>query len=102
MPDKESPAQLHKRADTLRTCARQARHAAHEMGTYLDREAKQASGTGDDLIWIGPYATDTTGTLQARKSALHRMASDLIADARRWETEAMHLEEKANGKSGAR
>ncbi|MFJ4920281.1 hypothetical protein [Streptomyces sp. NPDC088725] len=102
MTHKESPTQLRKRADALRTCARQARSAAHEMGTYLDREVKRASGTGADLIWIGPYATDTTRTLQARKATLHRLASDLIADASRWEIEAGHLDEKANHMSGSR
>ncbi|MEU1627008.1 hypothetical protein ABZ746_17145 [Streptomyces sp. NPDC020096] len=56
---------------------------------------RQATATGKDTIWIGPYATDTTATLQQRKSSLGNMASDLLADAKRWETEADNLDDRA-------
>ena len=83
MTDKESPADLRSRAETLRSCAKRARTAARAMGTYLDGEVKTATATGEALIWIGPYATDTTATLQQHQSALQRMASELVADANR-------------------
>ena len=102
MTGKESPADLRTRAETLRTCAKQARTAAHAMGTYLDGEVKTATGSGDALIWIGPYATDTTGTLQQRQSTLRRMASELVGDAKRWETEAGLLDERAKTGHGGR
>ena len=100
MTDQESPAALSGRAETLRACARRARTAAQAMGGYLDGEVKAATGSGDALIWIGPYATDTTGTLQQRQSALQRMATELLADAKRWETEAGLLDERAKKQRG--
>ncbi|MER6382300.1 hypothetical protein [Streptomyces sp. NPDC001250] len=87
----ESPAQLKKRADDLRECARKARTLAWSLGPYLDNVVTQAT----PAIWKGPFAEASTATLGARKGSLHSMASDLMADARRWETEARNLDEEA-------
>ncbi|KIZ15419.1 hypothetical protein [Streptomyces natalensis] len=100
MINHDAPGELKKRAETLRSCARRARTAARAMGTFLDREVKQATGYGDGLIWSGPYATNTIATLKQRKADLQRMAADLTADAGRWEKEAERLEERARGKRG--
>jgi hypothetical protein len=70
------------------------------MGTYLDGEVKTATGVGSALIWVGPYATDTTSTLQQRQWALRQMALELLGDAKRWESEAGHLEDRAQKKHG--
>ncbi|WP_328466064.1 hypothetical protein [Streptomyces sp. NBC_00448] len=101
MTDKESAADLRSRAQTLRSCATRARTAAKALGTYLDGEVKTATGVGPALIWVGPYATDTTSTLQQRQASLQRMASELLVDAKRWEGEAGHLEDRAQKKHGA-
>jgi hypothetical protein len=87
----ETPAQLRKRADDLRECARKARALAGSLGPYLDNAATQAT----QGIWKGPFAEASTATLRARKGSLHSMAGDLMADARRWETEARNLDEEA-------
>ncbi|UXY29194.1 hypothetical protein [Streptomyces sp. HUAS TT20] len=87
----ETPAQLKKRADDLRECARRARTLAGSLGPYLDKAVSQAT----PAIWKGPFADASTATLGARKSSLHSMASDLMADARRWETEASNLDDEA-------
>ncbi|MEU6070373.1 MULTISPECIES: hypothetical protein [Streptomyces] len=87
----ETPAQLKKRADDLRECARRARTIAGSLGPYLDNAVTQAA----PAIWKGPFAEASTATLGTRKSSLHSMASDLITDARRWETEANNLDDQA-------
>ncbi|WP_406068774.1 hypothetical protein OG372_12650 [Streptomyces sp. NBC_01020] len=98
MGESETAAELKKRAETLRSAARRARTAAHGLGSYLDNEVKQAAGSGKDriTIWEGPYAELTTAKLQAHSRTLHTMASDLVADARRWDSEARNLDERAN------
>ncbi|MEW1865144.1 hypothetical protein OG896_14075 [Streptomyces sp. NBC_00669] len=90
----ETPEQLKQRATDLRDCARTARKLAGSMGPYLDNAVGQAKAG----IWHGPYATSTTSMLVARKTTLHRMASDLVADASRWETEAQALDDQAAAK----
>lgn len=87
----ETPAQLKQRAEDLRTCARRARTVAGALGPYLDKAAGEA--TPD--IWTGPYAEATTKMLGTRKSTLHTMASDLTADAARWESHARALDDQA-------
>jgi hypothetical protein len=87
----ETPAQLKKRADDLRECARKARTLAGALGPYLDNAVKQAT----PAVWKGPFAEASTTTLGARKKSLGSMAGDLMADARRWETEARHLDDEA-------
>ncbi|MFD7875313.1 hypothetical protein ACFV5G_14620 [Streptomyces sp. NPDC059766] len=87
----ETPAQLRKRAEDLRECARKARALAGSLGGYLDNAVKQAT----PAIWKGPFADTSTATLGARKKSLDSMAGDLMADARRWETEAHNLDEEA-------
>lgn len=87
----ETSTQLKKRADDLRACARKARTLAGSLGPYLDNAVKQAT----PAIWKGPFAEASTATLGARKSSLYSMASDLMADARRWETEASNLDHEA-------
>ncbi|MFE9449086.1 hypothetical protein [Streptomyces sp. NPDC006739] len=87
----ETPAQLQKRAEDLRECARRARALAGSLGPYLDNAVRQAT----PAIWQGPFAEASTATLGARKGSLASMAGDLMADARRWETEARNLDEQA-------
>ncbi|MFE1293184.1 hypothetical protein [Streptomyces sp. NPDC058731] len=87
----ETPAQLKKRAEDLRECARRARRIAGTLGPYLDNAVKQAT----PAIWKGPFAQRSTATLDARKGSLHSMAGDLMADAQRWETEARNLDDQA-------
>jgi hypothetical protein len=93
--DKDSAAELKRRADTLRDAARRARTAAAGLGPYLDGPAKKASATGADQIWKGPWAESTTSTLRSRSSTLQTMATDLLADAKRWGSEADKLDERA-------
>ncbi|MEU8590989.1 hypothetical protein AB0C59_28885 [Streptomyces sp. NPDC048664] len=87
----ESPAQLKKRADDLRDCARRARTLAGSLGTFLDGAVKEATPT----IWKGPFAEASTATLGTRSTSLRSMAADLMADAGRWDTEAGRLDEEA-------
>ncbi|MEV8569339.1 hypothetical protein AB0436_27775 [Streptomyces sp. NPDC051322] len=98
MGDTDTSAELKRRAETLRSAARRARTAAHGLGTYIDSEVKQAAGTGKDRIriWQGPFADSTTSTLQQRSRALRKMADDLVADAKRWDSEARHLDDRAS------
>ncbi|SDN53601.1 hypothetical protein [Actinacidiphila guanduensis] len=95
MGDDDSAAELRRRAGVLRDAARRARNAAAGLGTYLDGPVKKASATGKDQIWKGPWAESTTKTLSSRSSTLHTMAADLLADAKRWVTEAGRLEDRA-------
>lgn len=94
-PDDESgetPEQLKKRAEDLRECARTARTLAGSLGLYLDKVVGQAT----PAIWKGPFADSSTAQLGARRNSLHSMASDLMADAARWETEARNLDDQAS------
>ncbi|MFJ3235144.1 hypothetical protein [Streptomyces sp. NPDC086787] len=91
----ETPAQLRKRADDLRECARKARTLAGSLGPYLDSAVTSAT----QGIWMGPFAEASTATLRTRKARLGSMATDLMVDAKRWETEANHLDEQAKTQS---
>jgi hypothetical protein len=93
----DSAAELKKRAETLRSCAKRARTAAKGLHGFLDSEVRKATGSGDRLIWLGPFATDSTDTLLNRQKRLRKMADDLVTDAKRWETAAGHLEDRAKG-----
>jgi hypothetical protein len=90
----ETPQQMLHRAQSLRACAGRARSIAAGLGPYLDSVAGKASASPP--IWQGPYAQSTTAMLNQRKSTLHQMATDLLQDAGRWESEATRLEGEAN------
>ena len=79
----------------LASAAQRARTAAQGLGTYLDSEVTRAGATGKDQIWKGIYALSVAATLSQRRSTLQTMASDLVADAARWGTEADKLDERA-------
>lgn len=107
--DDKAAGDLKKRAEQLRECARDARSVAKQLGPYLDSPVKKASprvnpftGAGDDAIWAGPYADASTRSLQEKQHKLQRMAASLMADAKRWEQQATHLDDeaKAKGKDG--
>ena len=89
----ETPAQKKERAGQLRDCAARARGIAGALGPYLDKAVNRA--TANPSIWTGPYATATTRMLAGHRSSLGTMASDLLADAARWEAEANRLEDEA-------
>lgn len=93
-PAGETPEQLKKRADDLRACARKARALAKTLGPHLDAAAKKAQQT-DPPVWQGPFATQTTTQIVNRRSTLGQMASALMGDAGRWDTEADRLDEQA-------
>jgi hypothetical protein len=99
---------LKRRADTLRECATQARTIARSLGPYLDGAVSKATPRGDDMmswpgsssggnpaIWAGPFADQCTHTLTERQSKLASMASALMTDAIRWESEATRMEGEA-------
>ncbi|MFJ6798658.1 hypothetical protein [Streptomyces sp. NPDC091268] len=93
-PAGETPEQLKKRADDLRACARKARGIAKTLGPHLDAAAKKAQ-QADPPVWQGPFATQSTTQIVNRKSTLGQMASALMHDAGRWDTEADRLDEQA-------
>lgn len=102
----DDAADLTRRAQNLRDCAKEARTIARSLGPYLDDAVSKASPrTGDMVtgigsapagggtaIWLGPFADQCTGTLKQRQSKLSSMATALMADATRWEGEATRLE----------
>ncbi|MFH8365852.1 hypothetical protein [Streptomyces sp. NPDC018031] len=92
-PD-ETPAQMKKRAEDLRACARKARTASKALGPMLDGPAKKAQQS-NPAIWKGPYAERSTQALTQRKGQLNRMAAALLHDASRWEAEATRLDTEA-------
>jgi hypothetical protein len=94
----ETPAQKKQRAADLRSCAARARTLASSLGDYLTSTVKQA--TAGPPIWQGPYAQRTTADLAGSHRTLGTMANDLLADARRWTSEADRLEDEA-AKDGA-
>jgi hypothetical protein len=104
--DGEDAAELKKRAEKLRGCAREARSIARRLGPYLDDAVKKATPrtaafrTGDDAnaIWQGPFADECTTVLQQRQSTLSSMAGSLLTDATRWESQADELERQAKEK----
>lgn len=107
--DGNDAAELKKRAERLRECARQARTIARRLGPYLDAAVAKATprtggtvgGTGD-AIWLGPFADQCTSTLQQRQNKLSSLATALMADATRWENEAATLDDQAKAKAKAK
>ncbi|MEV7524660.1 hypothetical protein [Streptomyces sp. NPDC091371] len=93
-PAGETPEQLRKRANDLRACARKARGLAKTLGPRLDADAKKAQ-QADPPVWKGPFATQSTTQIVNRRGTLNQMASALMHDAGRWETEADRLDEQA-------
>ncbi|WP_328329914.1 MULTISPECIES: hypothetical protein [unclassified Streptomyces] len=100
-PAGETPEQLNKRAADLRACARKARTLAKKLGPHLDGAAKKAQQT-DPPLWRGPFATQSTRQIANRKSTLGQMASALMHDAGRWDTEADRLDDEAKAGSAKR
>src|SRR4051794_31773834 len=103
--DGDDVAELNKRAEQLRTCARDARKIAGRLGPYLDDVVKKATpravnlaGDTGEAIWLGPFADQCTRTLQDRKGRLSGLASALMADANRWESQARSLDDQAQAK----
>ncbi|OSP38930.1 hypothetical protein B7767_34345 [Streptomyces sp. 13-12-16] len=107
--DADSGAELKKRAERLRECAREARTLARSLGPYLDGVVKKATpragsraGDGTDAIWQGPFADDCTARLQQRQRTLNGMGGALLADAARWENQADELDRQAKEKDKAK
>jgi hypothetical protein len=108
--DGEEAAELKKRAERLRGCAREARSIARRLGPYLDDAVKKASpraadfrtGGDEGAIWQGPFADDCTAKLQQRQRTLNGMATSLLADATRWESQADELDRQAKEKDKAK
>ncbi|MEV7525725.1 hypothetical protein [Streptomyces sp. NPDC091371] len=107
--DGEAAADLKKRAKELRDCAREARSLAARLGPYLDDAVKRATprasvfsgGADQDVIWQGPFADQCTTTLRTHQQSLNGMGTSLLADARRWETQADELDRQATAKDKA-
>ncbi|MDT0613577.1 hypothetical protein [Streptomyces lancefieldiae] len=110
MGPSEDAAELKKRAEQLRECAREARTLARRLGPYLDDAVKKATPratgfrTGDDkgAIWQGPFADECTAKLQQRRHTLNGMGTALLADATRWESQADELDRQAKEKDKAK
>ena len=108
--DSDDAAELKKRAERLRGCAREARSIARRLGPYLDDAVKKATpraaafrtGGDEGAIWQGPFADECTSKLQQRKQSLNSMAGALLADANRWETQADELDRQAKEKDKAK
>lgn len=106
----EDAAELKRRAERLRECARGARALARRLGPYLDDAAKKAAPratdfrTGNDAnaIWQGPFADECTVKLQQRQRTLNGMGGALLADATRWENQADELDRQAKEKDKAK
>lgn len=107
--DADGAAELRKRAERLRECAREARALARRLGPYLDDAVKKAvpraasrAGNGADAIWQGPFADECTALLQQRQRTLNGMGGALLADATRWANEADELDRQAKEKDKAK
>ncbi|MEU3160562.1 hypothetical protein AB0N20_19210 [Streptomyces griseoincarnatus] len=107
--DADSAAELKKRAERLRECAREARTLARKLGPYLDDAVKKAipragsrAGNSEDAIWQGPYADTCTEQLRRRQRTLNDMGGALLADATRWENQAAELDRQAKEKDKAK
>jgi hypothetical protein len=108
--DGAEAAELRKRAERLRQCAKDARSIARRLGPYLDDAVKRAvprsgagkDGANKDAIWQGPYADQCTTLLKQRRSTLGSMAGALLADATRWDGQADDLERQAKEKDKAK
>ncbi|WP_405585056.1 hypothetical protein [Streptomyces sp. NBC_01190] len=118
----DDATELKRRADTLRECATQARTIARSLGPYLDAAVSKAAPRGGEsrsgaggssgdssggatggnpAIWAGPFADQCTHTLMERQSKLAAMASALLTDSVRWESEATRLEGEAKAAKNA-
>ena len=94
-PDKsagESPESMKERARKLREAAGKAKTLAGPLGTHLDKVVTSATA---DKVWHGPFATDSTASLQRDQKKLRQLAADLIASASEWVREAEKLEAAA-------
>ena len=108
--DGDDAAELKKRAERLRGCAREARSIARRLGPYLDDSVKKAApraaafrtGGDEGAIWQGPFADDCTAKLQKQQGTLNSMASSLLTDATRWESQADELDRQAKEKDKAK
>ncbi|MBA8974042.1 hypothetical protein GTW38_23725 [Streptomyces sp. SID7804] len=106
----DDAAELKKRAERLRECAREARTLARSLGPYLDGAVKKAApragdfraGNDANAIWQGPFADECTAKLQQRQRTLNGMGGALLADATRWENQADELERQAKEKDKAK
>ncbi|SMQ18134.1 hypothetical protein SAMN06272771_4573 [Streptomyces sp. Ag82_O1-12] len=105
----DDAAELKKRAERLRDCAREARALARRLGPYLDDAVKKATpraaafrtGGGEGAIWQGPFADECTAKLQQRQRTLNSMGTALLGDATRWESQADELDRQAGEKNKA-
>ncbi len=102
--DADGEAELKKRAEKLRECAREARTLARRLGPYLDDPVKKATpraatGDGKGAIWQGPFADECTAKLQGHQRTLNGMGTALLADATRWEGQADELDRQAKEKA---
>ncbi|MEU0245998.1 hypothetical protein ABZ192_16965 [Streptomyces sp. NPDC006235] len=105
----DEAAELKKRAERLRECAREARALARRLGPYLDNAVKKATprtsafrtGGDEGAIWQGPFADECTAQLQQRQRTLNSMGTALLADATRWENQADELDRQAKDKAKA-
>ncbi|MFD5948871.1 hypothetical protein ACFWAZ_21785 [Streptomyces collinus] len=108
-PTPGDDAELKKRAERLRECAREARALARKLGPYLDNAVKKATpraaafrtGGDEGAIWEGPFADECTAKLQQRQRTLNGMGTALLADATRWESQADELDRQADEKNKA-
>lgn len=108
--DGDDAAELKRRAAQLRNLAREARSIARRLGPYLDAAVKKATpratafrtGGDEGAIWQGPFADECTAALQRRQQTLNGMASSLLVDASRWESEADELDQQAKEKDKAK
>lgn len=106
----DDAAELKKRAERLRDCAREARALARRLGPYLDDSVKKAAprtaliraGESQGAIWQGPFADECTAKLQQRQRTLNGMGTSLLADATRWENQADELDRQAKAKDKAK
>ena len=83
---------MKKRAAALRVAAGRAKALISPLGTHLDLPVGTAT-TKD--VWHGPYATDSTGQLQADQKSVRGLAEDLRISAEAWLKEAERLETAA-------
>ncbi|MGV9890313.1 hypothetical protein [Streptomyces sp. NPDC003395] len=109
-PTADDGAELKKKAEQLRTCAREARSLARQLGPYLDDVVKRAvpradafrTGGDEGAIWQGPFADECTAKLRQRQGTLNGMGTSLLADATRWEHQADELDQQAKEKDKAK
>ena len=72
----EDAAELRKRAERLRECAREARALARRLGPYLDDAVKKATprasgfptGADKGALWQGPFADERVDSYEVTPS----------------------------------